>query len=96
MTYKFDVTTSHQRLRAHAVQVKAGLTAVPELAPKASDWDTQRLRVIEHRTAWEDGQDALTVAQTINRVRIYPPRTGRAENILAAAAPVIQNAPQKY
>lgn len=69
MTYKFDVTTSHQRLRAHAVQVKAGLTAVPELAPKASDWDTQRLRVVEHRTGWEDGQDALTVAQTINRVR---------------------------
>lgn len=69
MTYKFDVTTSHQRLRAHAVQVKAGLTAVAELASKGPDWDAQRVRVIEHRAAWEEGQDALTVAQTTNRVR---------------------------
>jgi len=69
MTYKFDATTSHQRLRAHSVQVKAGLTAVPELAAKAADWDAQRLRVVEHRAAWESGQDTLTVAQTINRVR---------------------------
>lgn len=69
MTYKFDATTSHQRLRAHSVQVKAGLTAVPELSAKAADWDAQRQRVVEHRTAWEGGQDALTVAQTINRVR---------------------------
>ena len=69
MTYKFDVTTSHQRLRAHAVQVKAGLTTVPEFAAKIADWDAQRVRVVEHRTAWEDGQDALAIAQTINRVR---------------------------
>jgi len=29
----------------------------------------RRQQIIAHRTAWEDGQDALTVAQTINRVR---------------------------
>lgn len=69
MTYKFELTTSHQRLRAHSVQVKAGLTAVPELAAKAAEWDAQRQRITEHRSAWEGGQDALTVAQTINRVR---------------------------
>lgn len=68
MTYKFDATTSHQRLRAHAVQVKAGLTALTELAAKVPEWEAQRARVIEHRTAWEDGQDTLTVAQTVNRV----------------------------
>lgn len=69
MTYKFEVTTSHQRLRTHAVQVKAGLTAVPELAAKVADWDAQRVRIVEHRTAWEGGQDQLAIAQTINRVR---------------------------
>jgi len=69
MTYKFEVTTSHQRLRAHSVQVKAGLTAVPELAAKVADWEAQRQRITDHRAAWESGQDALTVAQTINRVR---------------------------
>jgi hypothetical protein len=51
------------------VQVKAGLTAVPELAIKAAEWDAQRHRITEHRAAWEDGQDALTIAQTTNRVR---------------------------
>lgn len=69
MTYKFELTTSHQRLRTHSVQVKAGLTAIPELAAKAAEWDAQRQRITEHRATWEDGQDALTVAQTINRVR---------------------------
>ena len=69
MTYKFDATTSHQRLRAHSVQVKAGLTAVPEIASKAADWDAQRQRILGHRTEWEDGLDGLTIAQTVNRVR---------------------------
>lgn len=69
MTDKFEVNTSHHRLRAHSVQVRAGLTAIPELAAKAADWDAQRQRIIGHRAAWEDGQDAVTVAQTINRVR---------------------------
>lgn len=41
-------------------------------------------------------EDAKKTKQTINRVRIYPPRSGKAEDILAAAAPVIQTAPQKY
>lgn len=69
MTYKFDVATSHQRLRAHAVQVKGGLMSVPELASKVAEWDAQRVRIGEHRTDWENGQDALVIAQTVNRVR---------------------------
>jgi NADH dehydrogenase len=47
-------------------------------------WDRQVVSV---------GAAAKKTKQTINRVRIYPPRTGRAEDILAAAAPVVQGAP---
>ncbi|HSV80853.1 MAG TPA: FAD-dependent oxidoreductase [Ramlibacter sp.] len=49
-------------------------------------WDRQ---VVAIRNA------AKRTKQMINRVRIYPPLTGRAEDIFAAAAPVVQAAPQK-
>jgi NADH:quinone reductase (non-electrogenic) len=32
---------------------------------------------------------------TPNQKRIYPPRTGVREEILAAAAPIVQSAPQR-
>jgi NADH dehydrogenase len=38
--------------------------------------------------------DAKTVKQTINQKRIYPPRTGRREDIFASAAPAVQRPPQ--
>jgi NADH dehydrogenase len=37
--------------------------------------------------------EAKVVKQTINRQRIYPPRTGMREEILAAAAPIVQRPP---
>lgn len=40
------------------------------------------------------GDDAKVVKQTINRKRIYPPRTGMREEIFAAAAPIVQAPPQ--
>jgi NADH dehydrogenase len=40
------------------------------------------------------GHDAKLIKQTINQKRIYPPRTGVREEILAAAAPVVQAPPQ--
>ena len=40
-----------------------------------------------------EGAPALRVKEEINRRRIYPPRTGDAAAILAAAAPVVQAAP---
>jgi NADH:ubiquinone reductase (H+-translocating) len=39
------------------------------------------------------GAAAKETKNTINRVRIYPPRTGRAADILAAATPIVQQAP---
>ena len=42
------------------------------------------------------GDDAKAVKQNINRKRIYPPRTGSREVILAAAAPVLQAPPPQY
>ena len=68
MTYKFEVSTSHQRLRQHGVQVRAGLSAVPELVSMVERWVAQTARITEHRAAWEAGQDELTITQTINRV----------------------------
>jgi NADH:ubiquinone reductase (H+-translocating) len=46
------------------------------------------------RQVFSTGQDAKVVKQTINRKRIYPPRTGVRDEILAAAAPIIQAPPQ--
>jgi NADH dehydrogenase len=40
------------------------------------------------------GQEAKGVKQTINQKRIYPPRTGRSEDIFAGAAPTVQRPPQ--
>jgi NADH dehydrogenase len=40
------------------------------------------------------GADAKTIKQTINQKRIYPPSTGTREDILAAAAPVVQAPPK--
>jgi NADH dehydrogenase len=39
------------------------------------------------------GPEVKTVKQTINRARIYPPRSGDRRAILDAAAPVIQTPP---
>jgi NADH dehydrogenase len=41
------------------------------------------------------GRDAKMIKQTINQKRIYPPRTGIRDEILAAAAPVVQAPPQR-
>jgi NADH:ubiquinone reductase (H+-translocating) len=40
------------------------------------------------------GEEAKVVKQTINRKRIYPPRTCLRDEILAAAAPIVQAPPQ--
>jgi len=39
------------------------------------------------------GPEVKTIKRTINRERIYPPRSGRRREILDAAAPVIQAPP---
>jgi len=48
-------------------------------------WDRQLL---------SSGQNAKVIKQTINHKRIYPPRRGTREEILAAAAPIVQAPPQ--
>ena len=53
-----------------------------------------------YTTGWDRqvhsvGHDAKAIKQTINQKRIYPPQTGVREEILAAAAPVVQAPPQK-
>jgi NADH dehydrogenase len=40
------------------------------------------------------GYPAKATKQTINHKRIYPPRTGRREDLLAAAAPAVQPPPE--
>jgi NADH dehydrogenase len=40
------------------------------------------------------GGDAKRIKQTINQRRIYPPRTGKRDEIFAAAAPIVQAPPQ--
>jgi NADH dehydrogenase len=40
------------------------------------------------------GVKAKVIKQTINQKRIYPPQDGNAQDILAAAAPVVQAPPQ--
>jgi NADH:ubiquinone reductase (H+-translocating) len=49
-------------------------------------WDRQLL---------SSGQPTKAIKQTINHQRIYPPRGGTGEDILAAAAPIVQ-APPNY
>jgi NADH:ubiquinone reductase (H+-translocating) len=46
------------------------------------------------RQVFSTGEEAKAVKQTINRKRIYPPRTGVRDEILAAAAPIVQAPPQ--
>ncbi len=46
------------------------------------------------RQVFSTGSEAKVIKQTINQKRIYPPRSGRAEDILAAAAPSVQAPPQ--
>jgi NADH dehydrogenase len=51
-----------------------------------------------YTTGWDrklhsSGADAKVTKQTINHKRIYPPRTGNAADLLAAAAPSIQVSP---
>jgi NADH dehydrogenase len=51
-----------------------------------------------YTTGWDrrlhsSGAAAKVTKQTINHQRIYPPRTGKAADILAAAAPTVQAAP---
>jgi NADH dehydrogenase len=41
------------------------------------------------------GPEVKQVKQTINRQRIYPPRTGKREDIFASAAPLVQAPPQR-
>src|SRR5262245_16016665 len=48
-------------------------------------WDRQLL---------SSGQNTKAIKQTINHKRIYPPRRGTREDILAAAAPIVQAPPQ--
>jgi NADH:ubiquinone reductase (H+-translocating) len=48
-------------------------------------WDRQVLST---------GHDAKVIKEAINHQRIYPPRTGTREDILAAAAPIVQAPPQ--
>jgi NADH dehydrogenase len=42
------------------------------------------------------GAEAKKTKETINRLRIYPPRSGDRREILDAAAPVVQPAPALY
>jgi NADH:ubiquinone reductase (H+-translocating) len=45
------------------------------------------------RRLHSSGAEAKVTKQTINHVRIYPPRTGNAADLLAAAAPAVQAPP---
>jgi NADH dehydrogenase len=51
-----------------------------------------------YTTGWDrrlhsSGAAAKVTKQTINHQRIYPPRTGSAADLLAAAVPTVQAAP---
>src|SRR5262245_3032685 len=54
-----------------------------------------------YTVGWErqllsSGQNTKVIKQTINHKRIYPPRSGTREDILAAAAPIVQAPPQYH
>lgn len=61
--------TSHARLRSYCVQVEAGLEAVPELASQAAQWRALKQEVVEHRSLAEAGNDGLTRARAVNRIK---------------------------
>jgi NADH:quinone reductase (non-electrogenic) len=46
------------------------------------------------RRLFSTGRDPKAIKETINRKRIYPPANGTREDILAAAAPLVQAPPQ--
>src|SRR5262245_14707503 len=46
------------------------------------------------RQLFSSGQTTKVIKQTINHKRIYPPRRGTREDILSAAAPIVQAPPQ--
>jgi len=53
-----------------------------------------------HTEGWDrqvvaSGEEAKRTKQQINRQRIYPPRSGRADDLLAAAAPELQLPPPR-
>jgi NADH dehydrogenase len=46
------------------------------------------------RQVFSSGHDAKVIKQMINQRRIYPPLKSTREDILAAAAPIVQAPPQ--
>jgi NADH:ubiquinone reductase (H+-translocating) len=46
------------------------------------------------RQVFSSGRSAKVIKEMINQKRIYPPRNGTREDILAAAAPIVQPPPQ--
>ena len=84
--------------------VVADLFAQPML-PLRIDWYVTVLdlgpRGALYTSGWDrrlfcTGYDAKVIKQTINQKRIYPPLSGAREDILAAAAPVVQAPPQYH
>jgi len=82
--------------------VVADLFAQPML-PLRIDWYVTVLDLgpwgALYTTGWDrrlfsTGHDAKTIKETINRKRIYPPPSRTRDDILAAAAPVVQAPPQ--
>jgi NADH dehydrogenase len=81
--------------------VVAELRGLPML-PLAIDWYVTVLDLGDWGAVYTSGWDRRVIAQgaeakrtkqTINRERIYPPLTGNREEILAAAAPIVQRPP---
>jgi NADH dehydrogenase len=84
--------------------VVADLVGLPML-PLRIDWYVTVLDLGGWGALYTEGWDrevrstgatAKKTKQTINRMRIYPPLTGNREELLAAAAPVIQAPPPTY
>jgi NADH dehydrogenase len=84
--------------------VVCDLLAQPML-PLKVDWHTTILDLGPWgalcTTGWDrrvatSGAGAKRTKETINRVRIYPPRSGERVAVLDAAAPVIQAPPRFY
>jgi NADH:ubiquinone reductase (H+-translocating) len=82
--------------------VAADLIGAP-LLPLKIDWYTTIVDLgpwgAVYTRGWDrqvvaTGSTAKTTKETINRIRIYPPRSRRPEDILAAAVPAVQAPPQ--
>lgn len=83
--------------------VAADLFGAP-LLPLEIDWYVTVLDLGPQNAVYTEGWDRRVVStgeaaqqtkRTINRARIYPPRTGKRADILAAAAPVVQAPPER-